>query len=86
LSSKSINGSYEEYVLVVGDFDERIFLGEDSRVVEEIGTPAKVLRPPATMMGELAERSRGSVYPSWMDNYSVSTYQSLSIIRVLGQS
>jgi len=37
--SKEINAKYETYVLNVGDFDERIFLGEDSTM--EIGTPAK---------------------------------------------
>jgi len=37
--SKEVNAKYETYVLNVGDFDERIFLGDDSTV--EIGTPAK---------------------------------------------
>jgi len=37
--SKEINAKYETYVLNVGDFDERIFLGDDSTM--EIGTPAK---------------------------------------------
>jgi len=37
--SKEINVMYDTYVLNVGDFDERIFLGDDSMV--EIGTPAK---------------------------------------------
>ena len=47
---KTINNAYEEYVLSVGDFDERIFLDNDAD--EEIGTPAKS-REDAT--GELSE-------------------------------
>uniref|UniRef100_A0A670JUP9 RB transcriptional corepressor like 1 n=1 Tax=Podarcis muralis TaxID=64176 RepID=A0A670JUP9_PODMU len=36
---KALNKEYEEYVLTEGDFDERVFLGEDAE--EEIGTPRK---------------------------------------------
>ncbi|NWH80421.1 RBL1 protein, partial [Piaya cayana] len=38
-NNKALNKEYEEYVLTVGDFDERVFLGADAE--EEIGTPRK---------------------------------------------
>uniref|UniRef100_UPI00398F3B98 retinoblastoma-like protein 2 isoform X4 n=1 Tax=Pristiophorus japonicus TaxID=55135 RepID=UPI00398F3B98 len=40
-SVKAINKSYEEYVLTVGNIDERIFLGDDAD--DEIGTPNRYL-------------------------------------------
>ncbi|XP_006639808.2 retinoblastoma-like protein 1 isoform X1 [Lepisosteus oculatus] len=44
-NNKAVNREYEEYVLTVGDFDERVFLGADAD--EEIGTPRKVsVEPP----------------------------------------
>ena len=53
--SKTVSHEYEEYVLNVGDFDERIFLGEDAST--EIGTPAKMC--PA-VAGDLTEKMQVS--------------------------
>ena len=36
---KSIRKEYEAYVLSIGEYDERVFLGDDAD--EDIGTPAK---------------------------------------------
>ena len=37
---KSIRKEYEAYVLSIGEYDERVFLGEDAE--EDIGTPANL--------------------------------------------
>ncbi|XP_053126906.1 retinoblastoma-like protein 2 isoform X2 [Hemicordylus capensis] len=51
-SFKAINKAYEEYVLSVGNLDERIFLGDDAD--EEIGTLRRCLNTTSGM--ETAER------------------------------
>ncbi|XP_062445396.1 retinoblastoma-like protein 1 isoform X1 [Rhea pennata] len=52
-NNKALNKEYEEYVLTVGDFDERVFLGADAE--EEIGTPRKF--PADTPVGKTAARA-----------------------------
>uniref|UniRef100_A0A8C3NAS3 Uncharacterized protein n=1 Tax=Geospiza parvula TaxID=87175 RepID=A0A8C3NAS3_GEOPR len=50
--SKALNKEYEEYVLTVGDFDERVFLGADAE--EEIGTRKFPADVPAEKMAARA--------------------------------
>ncbi|XP_010285249.1 PREDICTED: retinoblastoma-like protein 1 [Phaethon lepturus] len=52
-NNKALNKEYEEYVLTVGDFDERVFLGADAE--EEIGTPRKF--PADVPVGKTAARA-----------------------------
>ncbi|XP_072307860.1 retinoblastoma-like protein 1 [Eucyclogobius newberryi] len=64
-NNKALNREYEEYVLTVGDFDERVFLGADAD--EEIGTPRKAVREPAhTAAHQLQQHveKSGSLAPS----------------------
>uniref|UniRef100_A0A8D0G305 Retinoblastoma-like protein 1 n=1 Tax=Sphenodon punctatus TaxID=8508 RepID=A0A8D0G305_SPHPU len=52
-NNKALNKEYEEYVLTVGDFDERVFLGADAE--EEIGTPQKF--PTEMPVGKVTTRT-----------------------------
>jgi len=51
-NAKSIRKDYEAYVLSIGEYDERVFLGEEA--TEEIGTPTKIV--PANQTNELCEK------------------------------
>ncbi|XP_054247784.1 retinoblastoma-like protein 1 [Indicator indicator] len=52
-NNKALNKEYEEYVLTMGDFDERVFLGAGAE--EEIGTPQKF--PAEVQAGKVAARA-----------------------------
>jgi retinoblastoma-like protein 1 len=48
-NAKNIRKDYESYVLSIGEYDERVFLGEDAN--DEIGTPSKL----TSSSGEISE-------------------------------
>ena len=73
-----MNNAYEEYVLSVGDFDERIFLDDDAE--EEIGTPAKSRED---VTGELKERmQQRTSLQQHVDQVSVHFICDLSFVKV----
>ena len=76
--SKAINHSYEEYVLNVGDFDERIFLGDDASV--EIGTPAK---SDPSVSGEISERTYMQRVDRLKEHFEEVTFEQ-NFIRMSG--
>ena len=64
LNCKNVRKDYEIFVLSIGEYDERVFLGEDAN--EEIGTPTK--RPIAELETGLQRRncnfSTGNIVPN----------------------
>ena len=49
-NAKTVRKDYETHVLSIGEYDERVFLGEDAN--EEIGTPSKFSGGDASELGE----------------------------------
>ena len=54
-NSKAVRQDYEMHVLSIGEYDERVFLGEDAN--EEIGTPTKRLVTSDLELGLVGRRS-----------------------------
>ncbi len=61
-NAKEVRKDYEAYVLSIGEYDERVFLGEDAN--EEIGTPTKLsggAEEQASTLGERMRHARGNL-------------------------